>query len=192
MEEKFEVKGDWHFTQVDNAILEDERVTALDQSLYVALCSFANVHTKDCFPSYEKLMKRAHIGGRNTLSRALKRLEAYGFIKVEHPSGRRNIYTVWVKRDQYHSDTGQYHSDTGEYHDGTGEYQGDTLTRATNDSHQLEKNNDNVSPNGESTNVDINNIFKSLSKEQREIILSLPEDKRDKVISHMNSANQDV
>jgi len=174
---EFEVQGNWHYTMVDNAIFEDERITTTDQSVYMALCSFMSIKSHECFPSYETLMKRAHVGGRNTLSRAIKRLESYGFIKVEHPSGRCNVYTVWAREDQYHNGTTQYNNDTPQCHNGT-------LTKAI----ELKpKNKTCRPPSGEGADAP-SPYLKDLSKEQREAVFRLPEAMRVKTALRMRDA----
>ena len=137
-DEQFEVKGNWHFTMIDNAIFEDERVTITDQSVYVALCSFANVENHECFPSYPTLMRKAHLKNRNALRNALKRLEEYGFILVERNPGGVNRYTVWTKD----TSTGNVLPSTLGVLPSTlkvlPQYAKRTLTKANNKNHKLD------------------------------------------------------
>lgn len=45
-------------------------------------------------PSYEWIMEKARIKGRSTLSKALKELEASGFIRIERIHRYRNHYSM--------------------------------------------------------------------------------------------------
>jgi len=65
--------------------------------VWVILAQHKNHQNGLCCPSYERIMLMAGISNRNTLSDALKELEACG-VKVEH-SGRSNRYT-WALPDR--------------------------------------------------------------------------------------------
>jgi len=57
-----------------------------------ALVSFADDDGQNCFPSFEKLLKRIRCK-RATLCKVLKEFAKRGWIRVEH-TGRSNVYEI--------------------------------------------------------------------------------------------------
>ncbi len=91
-------KRGWHFTIVENFILEDERLDNYDRMSYIALCYYSNTTTKECFPSQKALMDIAGCS-RSRLKKSLRRLEKAGYIdikrrKEEGRNNKTNIYTL--------------------------------------------------------------------------------------------------
>ncbi|SHF17229.1 helix-turn-helix domain-containing protein [Caloramator proteoclasticus] len=92
--DKFEVKREWHYTIVENHILEVNLSTQA-KLLYVILCKYAN-RNKECFPNYETLMKDIGVKSKATLSNALKELTSIGVLEIisGKEEGRSNIYII--------------------------------------------------------------------------------------------------
>ncbi|OGY56355.1 MAG: hypothetical protein A2119_02420 [Candidatus Colwellbacteria bacterium GWA2_46_10] len=63
--------------------------------VYAALAMHANHRYQTCFPSIETLMKFTGIRNRNSINNAIKILEAFNIVLVEHSKGRiSNSYTL--------------------------------------------------------------------------------------------------
>ncbi|MCX7951042.1 MAG: DnaD domain protein [Clostridiales bacterium] len=92
--DKFEVRREWHYTIVENHILETNLSTQA-KLLYVILCKYAN-RNKECFPNYETLMKDIGVKSKATLSNALKELTNIGVLEIisGKEEGRSNVYII--------------------------------------------------------------------------------------------------
>lgn len=84
---------EWYYTMVDNPVIDDEELSKNALVVYVALCKFANVHTKECFPTYEKLCKTARMSN-TPLSNALTELEQKGYIKRKRRPNKSVLYQI--------------------------------------------------------------------------------------------------
>lgn len=101
MEEHFEVRDqrlqDWVWTTKSLLYHPD-----CDEKMYKAYCGLAahsDNKTQKSFPSIDLLRKELHIG-RNTLIRALAKLEAFEFIGVERKVGCPNVYVLLAIPDK--------------------------------------------------------------------------------------------
>ncbi|WDU84230.1 helix-turn-helix domain-containing protein [Caloramator sp. Dgby_cultured_2] len=102
--DKFEVRREWHYTIVENHVLK-ANISPNAKLLYVILCMYANKE-KECFPSYERLMKDIGIKSKATLSNAIKELINIGVLEVisGKDEGKSNIYIIkdnpvdWIGR----------------------------------------------------------------------------------------------
>lgn len=66
----------------------------VDESMYKVYCglsAYANNHTQKAFPGIITLSSRLHLS-RNTIIRAIKKLEDKNIVKVDRDRGRNNIY----------------------------------------------------------------------------------------------------
>lgn len=99
--DKFEVKREWHYTIVENHVLKS-KLSANAKLLYVILCMYAN-RDKECFPSYETLLKDTGIKSRATLSNAIKELKDIGILEVinRQKENASNIYIIKDSLVQY-------------------------------------------------------------------------------------------
>lgn len=128
--------------------------------VYCVLAKYANEKTQSCFPSYETISKDAGIKNRQTISSALRVLEAFDIISIRHGTGRNvsNVYfllqpsvwkvansvmvdTVWKQRKSISvrgkryqtNDTYSGTNDTGTLlRESTKEIEGDSLNANTN------------------------------------------------------------
>lgn len=90
----FEVKREWHYTIVENHILDAE-LSTYAKLLYVILCRYANKN-KECYPSYELLMKDIGVKSKTTLSKAIKELIDNGVLEIisGKEEGKSNLYII--------------------------------------------------------------------------------------------------
>ena len=90
----FEVQREWHYTIVENHILEANLSTQA-KLLYVILCKYAN-RNKECYPSYETLMRDISVKSKATLSNAIKELIEKGILEVVSgkEEGKSNVYII--------------------------------------------------------------------------------------------------
>lgn len=72
--------------------------TGNGKAVLIALATFADVKTNECFPRIEKLAEMAQISVRN-VNRGLQELEEIGLIERSR-TGRSNRYTVLVNSDR--------------------------------------------------------------------------------------------
>jgi hypothetical protein len=83
---------------IDNEYLDKGYAKAFSTSIsmvYAVLARHANARNQTCFPSIETIMRKGGIGNRNTVVAAIKKLEEYNFIVVDHSKGRRsNLYVL--------------------------------------------------------------------------------------------------
>lgn len=71
---------------------ENSELTPKDKLIYLALKSFENGQTHDCFPSLAKISERCG-ASEPTIRKSLKLLEAEGYIKIEKINERKRRYT---------------------------------------------------------------------------------------------------
>lgn len=72
---------DFWFVIVDLCVWEDERLSTLEKAVYTALCTFASVEGRTCWPSTSAIAKRASCSDRS-VNRALETLEEHGYLKI--------------------------------------------------------------------------------------------------------------
>ena len=72
---------DFWFVIVDLCIWQDERLSTLEKAVYTALCTFASVEGRTCWPSTSAIAKRASCSDRS-VNRALEILEEHGYLKI--------------------------------------------------------------------------------------------------------------
>ncbi len=84
------------FTMLQNAFLEDATLSANAFRVFIILKSYTSgrAKTKLAFPSYSTLKTRCNIGANATLARAIRELEAAGWITRAKRFGRSSLYTL--------------------------------------------------------------------------------------------------
>jgi DNA-binding MarR family transcriptional regulator len=86
------------FTQVPNAVLKSQEISAGAKLVYALLLSYA-WHNDFCFPGQERLAQDIGIA-RQTVNVHVRELERKGFIKVKRVGqGRANLYEVNLKAE---------------------------------------------------------------------------------------------
>jgi hypothetical protein len=94
-EENFEVRDlrhqEWLWTSKN--LLFHTKVDEKMYKVYSGLAAYANNQTQKAFPSIGTLMEKLHMG-RNTIIRALQKLERGAFIFVEREKGANNVYSL--------------------------------------------------------------------------------------------------
>lgn len=116
---------DFWFSIVDLCVWEDERLSLSEKGVYTALCTFASVQGRSCFPSIAAIAKRAGCSER-TVQRALTRLCEVGYITVrkrfKDAAQIESLYTIIGHKadraaipeaDVCHDDNMGCHSDGG-------------------------------------------------------------------------------
>ena len=95
MKEKF-INSKWHFTMVENSVIEDERLLPSEKLVYVVLSKFAS-QERSCFPSLSTLSKLSGYS-KSTVVRAIKRLSSLGYLTKERRKDevRGNISTFYT------------------------------------------------------------------------------------------------
>ena len=78
------------FTTIPNWIAAHPRLSASDKGVFLAIAMFADNKTRDCWPSYEKLMQASGIANRNYLAKHLANLERVGAITIVKPFTKHN------------------------------------------------------------------------------------------------------
>lgn len=95
MDESFTVRDlrnqDWIWTA--KALLFHADCDEKMYKTYCGLAAYADNVTQEAYPSIELLRKKLHMG-RNTLLRAIAKLEAFSFVSTERKQGCPNIYTL--------------------------------------------------------------------------------------------------
>lgn len=94
---KIGTEADWPVTMVYNTALIDFDLNTYDKLTYVMLCKYANVKTKECWPSYSTLQDLVGCS-RAKVAQSLKRLEELGYITKKKTDGKSNIYKINEKR----------------------------------------------------------------------------------------------
>ena len=95
MKEKF-INSKWHFTMVENSVIEDERLLPSEKLVYVVLSKFAS-QERSCFPSLSTLSKLSGYS-KSTVVRAINRLSCLGYLTKERRKDevRGNISTFYT------------------------------------------------------------------------------------------------
>ena len=95
MKEKF-INSKWHFTMVENSVIEDERLLPSEKLVYVVLSKFAS-QERSCFPSLSTLSKLSGYS-KSTVVRAINRLSSLGYLTKERRKDevRGNISTFYT------------------------------------------------------------------------------------------------
>lgn len=64
--------------------------------VYCVLAKYANARKQNCFPAYETIARESGITNRQTISTALRILEAFGLIYIRHGKGGHipNVYVL--------------------------------------------------------------------------------------------------
>ncbi len=95
MKEKF-INSKWHFTMVENSVIEDERLLPSEKLVYAVLSKFAS-QERSCFPSLSTLSKLSGYS-KSTVVRAINRLCCLGYITKERRKDevRGNISTFYT------------------------------------------------------------------------------------------------
>lgn len=102
----------WHFTIIENVVIEDERLTGPDLLVYTILCYHSDRSSGLCFPSLETICKKARLG-KTTVIKVLNHLIESGYISKEsrkNPKTKRqqsNIYKIIGVQSEPSSN--QYH-----------------------------------------------------------------------------------
>ncbi len=88
------------FTIVENAIIEDMRISKHGVMAFTSLCKHSDKDGKNCFPGLNTLARETR-SGKSTVIGAIKELEHFGYIKVERRKdpknpkrNRANSYTI--------------------------------------------------------------------------------------------------
>lgn len=95
MKEKF-INSKWHFTMVENSVIEDERLLPSEKLVYVVLSKFAS-QERSCFPSLSTISKLSGYS-KSTVVRAINRLSYLGYLTKERRKDevRGNISTFYT------------------------------------------------------------------------------------------------
>ena len=95
MKEKF-INSKWHFTMVENSVIEDERLLPSEKLVYVVLSKFASPELS-CFPSLSTISKLSGYS-KSTVVRAINRLSYLGYLTKERRKDevRGNISTFYT------------------------------------------------------------------------------------------------
>ena len=105
------IESEYHFTIVNDQVIEDESLSGVEVLTFMALAYFANNKTGVCWPSIKSIVQKAHASERS-VQRALKVLTEKGYLKCEEREGKdggqtSNLYTILAKRTTpgCHTDT---------------------------------------------------------------------------------------
>ena len=95
MKEKF-INSKWHFTMVENSVIEDEKLLPSEKLVYVVLSKFAS-QERSCFPSLSTISKLSGYS-KSTVVRAINRLSSLGYLTKERrkDEARGNISTFYT------------------------------------------------------------------------------------------------
>lgn len=83
----------WHYTIVENVIIESEHLDIYEKMIYIALKRFANLHTQEAFPGVKRLAIYAGMSDRKARS-VLSGLESKNYIEIERRTNQTSIYTI--------------------------------------------------------------------------------------------------
>jgi len=72
---------DFWFVIVDLCVWQDERLSTVEKAVYTALCTFASIEGRTCWPSTSAIARRASCSDRS-VNRALETLEEHGYLKI--------------------------------------------------------------------------------------------------------------
>lgn len=84
------------FTMLQNAFIDDARVSPAAFRLFVTLKSYTSGRSanKTAFPSYETIREKSGLGSYATIVRAIRELETLGWIVRVKRYGRSTLYTL--------------------------------------------------------------------------------------------------
>jgi DnaD/phage-associated family protein len=82
----------FHYTIVDNYILDSNQLTAMEQITYIHLKKYAAL-SAECFPGLPSLAKELSCS-ENTVRNHLRKLKEKGFITIEQRFNDSNVYTL--------------------------------------------------------------------------------------------------
>lgn len=82
----------FHYTIVDNYILDSEQLTAMEQIVYIHLKKYAAL-SSECFPGLSSLARELSCS-ENTVRGHLRKLKEKGFITIDQRFNDSNIYTL--------------------------------------------------------------------------------------------------
>lgn len=69
------------YAAISKTVAFDNSLTSSDRSVYMALCSYMNSHTRSGYPSRKTLRGNAKVS-EATLTRSIKKMEELGYIEV--------------------------------------------------------------------------------------------------------------
>lgn len=99
-------KNKWHYTIIENNIIESESLDIYEKMIYITLKRYANLHTQEAFPGVKRLAAHAGMSDRKARS-TLASLESKKLIAIERRANQTSIYTILPIPAQ-HSGTAQH------------------------------------------------------------------------------------
>ena len=80
-------------------IIDDPTITLNELRVFTALCSFANIEDKSCYPSLNKIAERCAIKDLVNISRSIKKLVEKGYVEKEARHSKKagqqsNVYII--------------------------------------------------------------------------------------------------
>lgn len=85
-------KRGWHFTIIENSVIETDKLNTYEKLTYIVLCKFGNKNAKTAKPSLSTIAK--YVGcSKPTVIKAIKKLEALNLIEVKHRKNENGDYT---------------------------------------------------------------------------------------------------
>ena len=95
MKEKF-IDSKWHFTLIENSVIEDERLLPSEKLVYIVLSKFAS-QERCCFPSLSTISKLSGYS-KSTVVRAINRLCHLDYLRKERRKDKvkGNISTFYT------------------------------------------------------------------------------------------------
>ena len=88
------------FTIIENAIIEDDKVSIYALTVYLILCMHADQESKKAWPGYERIANRARCSRRKAIA-AIQELISLGYITKENRFRKKdkgqtsNIYKIF-------------------------------------------------------------------------------------------------
>lgn len=70
----------WHFTVIENSVLENTSLSTYEKLVYIVLCKFAN-KSKECYPSYKTIAELSGCSKRKAID-VIQSLADKGLIKI--------------------------------------------------------------------------------------------------------------
>lgn len=86
------------FTQVDDIVLENKKISGYAKMVFVILCKFANNDTQECFPSFQTLSDETGFS-KNTVLKGMNELIEVGFVEKKaqytiNGKQKSNLYII--------------------------------------------------------------------------------------------------
>jgi len=100
-EENIEVRDDrkWHFTIIENAIFENEKITYRGILAYNALCYHVNRRDGTCYPKIKTLAKTVGVS-ESTMKRGLIEIRDGGIVEIHYrkdpDNPKRNMSNLYI------------------------------------------------------------------------------------------------